>query len=226
MPYSRNIGVVRNDVSTIEERVNGCMVRSMNGKELPLASREMKAFTTYMHFLSKGVPVGEKVEGQGVPRFTPPNRKADVAAGLDVYNKSCISCHGENGAGRRIGKAGDGKGYLFPALWGKDSFNTGAGMNRLLTASAFIKNNMPLGVTYLQPQLTDDESYDVAAYVLSKVRPIKARLDKDFPARKNKPVDAAFAPYVDGVSADQHKCGPFQQLTENMKKLNADKPVK
>ena len=49
------------DVSTIDERVNGCMERSMAGKPLPLESREMKAYATYIHFLSKGVPTGGKV---------------------------------------------------------------------------------------------------------------------------------------------------------------------
>lgn len=191
----------------------------MNGKPLPLDSREMKAFVTYMHFLSQGVPVGSKVEGQGLPAFKAPARRADVQAGAQVYQAKCSACHGANGAGIRAGKPGDAQGYTFPALWGADSFNTGAGMNRLLTASAFIRNNMPLGTTHEQPQLSEDEAYDVAAYVLSQPRPVKKNLEKDFPARWNKPVDAAFPPYVDGASADQHKYGPFQPLTENMKKL-------
>ena len=78
---------------------------------------------------------------------------------------------------------------------------------------------MPLGTAYGQPQLSDDEAYDVAAYVLSHARPIKANLERDFPARWNKPVDAPFPPYVDGASAEQHKYGPFQPLQDNMKKL-------
>jgi thiosulfate dehydrogenase len=209
-------------ISTLEERVNGCMERSMNGKPLPLDSQEMKAFMAYMHFLSKDVPVGTRVEGQGLPAYTPPARRADVQAGAQVYAGKCASCHGADGAGVRAGKAGDGQGYLFPALWGPDSFNNGAGMNRLLTAAAFIKNNMPLGTTHASPQLSDDEAYDVAAYVLSQPRPVKAGLDKDFPARWNKPVDAAFGPYVDGAPAEQHKYGPFQPLMENMKKLRPE----
>ena len=95
-------------------------------------------------------------------------------------------------------------------------------MNRLLTAAAFIKTNMPLGASHGQSQLTDVQAYDVAGYILSKPRPIKANLEKDFPARWNKPVDAAFPPYVDGAPAEQHKYGPFQPLMENMKRL---KPV-
>ena len=35
-----------------------------------------------------------------------------------------------------------------------------------------------------------------------------------FPARKNKPVDAAFAPYTPGYSAEQHKYGPWQPILE------------
>ncbi len=209
-------------ISTIEERVNGCMERSMNGKSIPLDSEEMKAFVTYIHFLSRGIAVGAKVEGQGLPSFTPPNRRANPQAGETVYANNCASCHGVDGAGLRNGKPGEAKGYTFPALWGKDTFNTGAGMNRLLTASAYIKTNMPLGTSHGSPKLTDDEAYDVAAFILSKPRPVKPNLDKDFPARWNKPVDAAFAPYVDGSSADQHKYGPFQPIMENMKKVKKD----
>ena len=33
-------------VDTLEERINGCMERSMNGRALPLESREMKAFSS------------------------------------------------------------------------------------------------------------------------------------------------------------------------------------
>lgn len=207
------------EVSTIDERVNGCMERSMAGKPLPLDSREMKAFATYIHFLSKGVPTGSKVEGQGLLPFKAPDRKADVTVGEGVYKEKCASCHGDKGQGLRAGAVGSATGYVFPPLWGNDTFNNGAGMNRLLTASAFIKANMPLGATHTQPQLSNDEAYDVAAFVVSQPRKVKPYLDKDFPARWNKPVDAAFAPYVDGASAEQHKYGPFAPLQANMKAL-------
>ena len=208
-----------NDVSTVEERVNGCMERSMNGKALPFNSREMKAFVTYIHFISTGIPIGARVEGAGTVKFTPPNRKADLVAGKQVYHEMCAGCHQPNGAGVPNGNLKEAKGYAFPALWGKDTYNNGAGMNRLLTAAAFIKGNMPLGTTAANPSLTDDQAYDVAAYINSHDRPKKANLDKDFPARYNKPVDAAFPPYIGGGDADQHKYGPFQPLMEEMKKL-------
>lgn len=191
----------------------------MAGKPIPLDSREMKAFMTYMHFLSKGVPTGGRVDGQGLPAFKVPDRRADVVAGGKFYQEKCASCHGAEGAGGRAGPVGSAAGYTFPPLWGKDAFNNGAGMARLLFASAFIKTNMPLGAQHGQPQLSDDESYDVAAFVLSKPRPQKAHTERDFPARWNKPVDAAFPPYVTGAPADQHKYGPFGPLQDKMKEL-------
>lgn len=44
------------------------------------------------------------------------------------------------------------------------------------------------------------------------------KLDADFPARKNKLVDAAFAPYTPGFSAAQHKYGPWQPIREARQK--------
>jgi thiosulfate dehydrogenase len=39
---------------TIEDRVNSCMSRSMNGRALPLDSLEMQAIVAYIRFLSSG----------------------------------------------------------------------------------------------------------------------------------------------------------------------------
>ncbi len=47
-------------VVAIETRINGCMERSMNGRALPLASREMIAFAAYIRWLSTGIPAGAK----------------------------------------------------------------------------------------------------------------------------------------------------------------------
>lgn len=195
----------------------------MNGKPLPLDSREMKAFVAYIHFLSRGVPVGASLEGAGTKASPPPNRRADPAAGEAIFKAKCAACHGENGQGLRAGQPGDAQGYVFPPLWGPDSFNNGAGMNRMLTAVNFIRHNMPQGTTYANPVLTDEQAYDVTAYILSKPRPVKANLEADFPARWNKPVDAAFPPYVDGASADQHRFGPYPPLMEMAKKRAAER---
>ena len=206
-------------ISTVEERINGCMERSMNGKPLPLDAPEMKAFTTYIAFLSKGVPVGAQIEGAAVLQSAVPNRRADVAAGSVVYDAKCEVCHGADGLGKRTGKRGDALGYTFPPLWGSDSFNNGAGMNRMLTTTRFIRQNMPLGASHTATVLNDDEAYDVTAFMLSKPRPIKAHLEADFPARWNKPIDAAFPPYMLGATADQHRYGPFPPLAEKQRQM-------
>lgn len=206
------------DISTVEERVNGCMQRSMNGKPLPLGSREMKAYTAYIAFLSQGVPVGASVKGTATLQTKMPNRRADTDAGRVVYAAKCAACHGPEGQGTRVGKAGDAQGYTFPPLWGPDSFNTGAGMNRVVMATRFIQANMPMGASHDATQLSVDEAYDVAAHMASQPRPVKANLEADFPARWNKPVDAAFPPYLLGT-ADQHKYGPFPPLAEKQKQL-------
>ena len=199
-------------VSTTEERVNGCMERSMNGRKLPLDSEEMKAMVTYLHFLSTGIPVGAKLEGSGTLKLKALARAADPVAGKLVYTATCVACHGDQGQGVRRGKAGDANGYQFPPLWGADSYNNGAGMGRVTLAAGFIKGNMPSGITHLNAVLTDEQAFDVAAFVNSQPRPVKAHLEADFPARKNKPVDAAFAPYTHGFSAEQHKYGPWQPI--------------
>ena len=199
-------------VSTTEERVNGCMERSMNGRKLPLDSKELKAMVTYLHFLSTGIPVGAKLEGGGTLKLKALARAADPVAGKQVYATYCVACHGDQGQGVRRGKVGDANGYQFPPLWGADSYNNGAGMARVTLAAGFVKGNMPSGFTHVKSLLTDERAFDVAAFVNSQPRPIKANLDKDFPARKNKPVDAPFEPYTPGFSAEQHKYGPWQPI--------------
>ncbi len=51
---------------TLEDRVNDCMERSMNGRGLPQNSREMKAIIAYMTWLSKDLPreLGRPAQGQ------------------------------------------------------------------------------------------------------------------------------------------------------------------
>ena len=205
-------------ISTTEERINGCMERSMNGRKLPLDSTEMKAMLSYLKFLSTGIAVGAQLEGGGTLKLKVLDRAADPVAGKKVYASTCVACHGDKGQGLRRGKAGDGDGYQFPPLWGPDSYNTGAGMARITLAAGFIKGNMPSGVTHTTAVLTDEQAFDVAAYVNSQPRPVKGKLEADFPARKNKPVDAAFAPYTPGFSAEQHKYGPWQPILEARQK--------
>jgi len=205
-------------VDMLEERINGCTERSMSGRALPLESREMKAFSSYMRWLSTGVPDGAKLRGAGTLQIKEPDRAANPAHGAEVYAQACAACHGADGSGQR---AQTGLGYQFPPLWGRDSYNNGAGMSRLLTAAAYALHNMPLGTSFDSPFLTDEQAYDVAGYIVSQKRPEKANLDKDFPIRLQKPIDTPYGPYADGFSEEQHRLGPFSPIRAKVKELAA-----
>lgn len=203
-----------NKIGTIEERINGCFERSMNGQKLPENSNEMKAMVSYLTFLSRYAPDDGKIKGQGYTELEIPNRAVDLNHGKTVFETICTQCHGPNGQGQ---KYPDGLVYQYPPLWGDDSFNNGAGMNRVLTAAQFIKGNMPFGTTVSTVVLTDEEAYDVAGYINSMQRPKKSNLEQDFPDLLKKPVSTPYGPYADTFSIEQHQNGPFQPIIEYYK---------
>jgi thiosulfate dehydrogenase len=203
-------------VVTLEDRINGCVERSMNGRALPLEGREMRAYSSYARWLSTGVPDGAKLKGAGTLRINEPGRAADVGHGAGVFSSICAACHGADGQGQR---ARTGAAYQIPPLWGPDSYNDGAGMSRLLTAAAYAMHNMPIGTVFNAPLLTDEQAYDVAAYIISQKRPEKANLDKDFPVRLQKPIDTPYGPYFDGFTLEQHRYGPFGPIRAKVQEL-------
>ncbi len=203
---------------TLEDRINGCMQRSMNGKALKKDSREMKAIVAYMKWLSTDVPSSKIAGYKGYDPVILPDRAADTTHGHKIFIENCRRCHGDNGQGLLTDKNNPGLGYVYPPLWGSDSFNNGAGMNRIITAARFIKGNMPFGVNSRQPLLNDAECYDVAAFIDSHTRPQKQGLRDDYPDRKLKPVDCPYGPYADSFSQNQHKYGPFQPIMQYYKK--------
>jgi thiosulfate dehydrogenase len=202
--------------TTISDRVNECMQRSMNGRPLPMNSPEMIAMVSYMRSVSDRYDATGAAarKAKEPPAFKTPNRAADLKAGKEVFGKKCAPCHGVDGAGL-LAENNPVHGYVFPPLWGPDSFNTGAGMHRVLTAAKFIKARMPLG----KPDLTDDEAFDLSGYVNSQPRPEMPNLDRDYPDRTTKPVDTGYGPYADSFPLEQHQFGPFQPIEAYYKKL-------
>lgn len=160
----------------IEDRINDCIKRSLNGTPLVPESRNMRDIVAYMAFLSSGYPVGAEVDGQGLPPLKP--LAADVGRGRTVFAARCARCHGARGEG--IG--------LATALWGPNSFNIGAGMARLRTAAAFIRARMPQDSAGV---LTDQEAFDVARFVNSHPRPDFKGKERDWP-RGDPPPDVAY----------------------------------
>ncbi|MBW8371889.1 MAG: c-type cytochrome [Thiobacillus sp.] len=157
-------------VNSYEDRLTGCFRFSMNGKVPPPGSKELIALMSYSYWLSKGAPVGVELAGRGYPKLAEPQQPPDAARGKKVFEANCAICHGADGQGTQV----SGR-YAFPPLWGKDSFNAGAGMTQVHNAAAFIRANMPLGQGNT---LTEQEAWDVAKYMNSHGRPVDPRLVK------------------------------------------------
>jgi thiosulfate dehydrogenase len=206
---------------SIEDRINSCMTRSMNGRAMPNDAPEMRALVAYVEFLSTGVPPGQQLPGLGAGKMKELTRPADPERGRAVYVSSCAACHNTDGTGILRDRGAPQLGYMMPALWGAGSYNDGAGMARLINFANFVHFNMPHGADYLNPQLTIEQAWDVAAYVLSQPRPQRAGLAKDFPNLLNKPVDAPYGPYADGFSEKQHKYGPYAAIRDAIKRLKS-----
>jgi thiosulfate dehydrogenase len=161
--------MVDDHVLTLTDRINGCMRRSLNGRDLPSEGREMEAIIMYLKFVGKGTPEGVRVPGMGLRPIANPPLPPDARRGEEVYAKLCASCHKEDGQGQP--KPAPAVGYSIPPLWGDASFNAGAGMAKTAYAASYIRDNMPMGVDYRAPLLTVQQAWDAAAFVISKPHP-------------------------------------------------------
>jgi thiosulfate dehydrogenase len=162
-----------NRVELIEDRINDCFQRSLNGTPLALDDPAMHDIVAFLAFESRGIQVATGTPGNTID---PPH--GDTLAGRERYRVSCARCHGPEGAGNAI----------YPPVWGAQSFNIGAGMARLGTAAAFIRRNMPRDSTGV---LTDQEAANVAAYIVSRPRPDFPGKEHDWP-RGDAPADAPY----------------------------------
>jgi len=161
-------------INTMQDRIRGCFVYSMNAQDSPAgapppyADAVYRDLEIYFAWLATGAPTGAKMKGRGYLKLPDPPQGHDPERGAKVFADNCASCHGEDGQGV---KSPDGT-YTYPPLWGPHSFNWGAGMGKISNAAGFIKANMPFGNGY---SLTDQEAWDVAAYVDSHERPMDPR---------------------------------------------------
>jgi thiosulfate dehydrogenase len=163
-------------VIPLEDRINYCFTRSLAGSKIPNNSREMQDLVAYMSFISRGVPVGSQT-AQGMPKM--PALHGDTVRGRALFAEGCVRCHGADGAGVAA----------VPALWGPRSFSVGASMSRQERAASFIRHNMPFD----RPgTLTDQQAYDVAAYITAMPRPDSPGKESDWP-NGGAPADVPYA---------------------------------
>ncbi len=242
-PYGNNLAVVSTiypkisprsgNMITIADKVNECLSRSMNGAPIDTAGKEMQAYVAYIKWLGRNVKKGETLAGTAgikAPDFI--SRAADPDKGKLVYDQFCARCHGADGQGqlaadvlkdpaKQQGGAATAEDlYYYPPLWGSHSFNGVATLYRLSKFAGFVQNNMPYPANHSTRVLTEEQAWDVAAYVNSRERPIKD-FSKDYAADiSKKPYDFPFPPYADNFTEAQHKFGPYTDMASAKKKAH------
>ncbi len=149
---------------TLEDRINNCFKRSMSGNTVPKDSQIMKDIVAYLNWISFEVQKIKDIPWLGLT-FLKSEHKPNGENGKKVYDVYCASCHGLHGEGGAALASTQGK--TIPPLWGPNSFNDGAGMNRLDMLSSFVFYNMP----YLDARLTEEQAIDVAGFVSKQTRP-------------------------------------------------------
>lgn len=159
-----------NSINTMHDRILACFRYSMNapnsasGGPPPANSDVYRDLESYFHWLASGAPTGQPLPGGGYPKPQLSDAGYDPARGAAVFTASCVACHGNDGQGAA---QPDGT-IVYPPLWGPRSYNWGAGMARVDLAAGFIKANMPFD----KPgTLSDQDAWDVAAYIDSHERP-------------------------------------------------------
>jgi thiosulfate dehydrogenase len=161
-------------VITLEDRILNCFMRSCNGVRPPLGSEPSVAIAAYITWLSADQPIAMNPERAGGPgavkALSIPIDKADAARGRAIFAEKCVDCHRKNGQGDE----------MTPPVWGDRSFNKGAGLARVDKLGAWLKVAMPED----DPNMTEQEALDVAAFVNSHDRPEFRLRDHLPPAEK------------------------------------------
>lgn len=183
-PVSRNR---EGRLFSLEDRIRGCFMRSMNGTQPPFDDPDLLALSAYITWLSRGTPVGESPEWRGRNRIAEDARipidELDPAEGEALFAERCAMCHGADGQNTRYGNASPGP------LWGDGSWNDGAGFARVYTLAGFIRYAMPL----TEPGSLDDrQAQQIAAFIDAQERPAYPRKEDDYPG--GAPIDAVYYP--------------------------------
>jgi thiosulfate dehydrogenase len=206
-------------VITLAERVNNCVMRPGNGRPLPLNSEEMIAFLSYLKWINDELSKnqGDSIIGTANLSIAFPSRAADPSKGALLYKQHCSNCHLENGSGQLNA---DSTRYIYPPLWGMQSYQPGSSMHRVIKQAQWLKANMPYGIaSWQKPVLSDEEALDIAAFVNNdSIHKRPSPKSYDYPNIKHKPIDYGMGPYLDPFSEMEHKYGPFLPIIDYWKK--------
>lgn len=197
-------------IEDMNKRISDCFERSLHGQPPDSNSCEMRAIKAYFKWLGGDVPKKISPLGSGIASLNFLDRAASPASGEKIFQQKCVSCHGEDGQGQ---VATDSSGsYIYPPLWGAHSFTTGAGLFRISRMAGYVRYNMPFDAKP-EDRLSDEQSWDVAAFIISQPRPAFNNTG-DWPDIRKKPFDHPFGPYSDSFPALQHKYGPFEPIVK------------
>ena len=160
-------------VITLEDRILNCFMRSCDGVRPPLGSEVSVAIAAYITWLSSDQPLrmnGQRPAGPlAIPRIAIADSHGDALQGARLYAKRCASCHGDDGQGNQEN----------PPLWGKRSFNDGAGLANDSQLASWLKVAMPLA----EADLSEREALDLATFVNQHERP-RFRLADHLPKKE------------------------------------------
>lgn len=166
-------------IQSLEDRINNCFMRSMNGIRPINGTKLSLALSAYVAWLSSNLPIKLNAKKPVNNYYSSiwPIKKASALIkkashenylkGKALYAKKCAACH-----------LADGSGGAFAPLWGKDSFNTGAGLSKLNKMASWMIYNMPKGD---EGSLSLEEAVDLSIYIDAQARPsfdLKAHLQK------------------------------------------------
>lgn len=149
--------------SRLEDRINGCFLRSMNGKPLPLDRMKLKAMVA--RFLT-GCAARPSLRTRLRPAWTDqPKHHSHAENGKKIYQAQCGGCAMALMAkASRMPRAK----RAYPPLRATSRSTFGAGMARTYTAARLSSGNMPIWdsqqVPLGQGWLMDQEAVDVAEY--------------------------------------------------------------
>lgn len=169
---------------TLQERLQSCFLRSLNGKAPQEGNPILQNLTDYVSYLSTGVSKDQEMKWRDLDWIPAaekiPVEKLDPLEGQRLFAQKCSACHGLKGGG-------DG---WATGLWGGNSYNDGSGLARVYTLAGFLFRAMPLSSPN---SLNLEQAQQIAAYLDAQPRPNFAGKAQDYVGGQV-PVDAVYYP--------------------------------